>query len=109
MEVSEMRIKMERWREDEQIGAAAIIKLNKREQAKLLKLLQALRDGEDIQLAFGYLNRCYLTEVENGELILQQEAEFEDDWEEWQQFGTLEAMVAGDVEALQEILQGGVG
>jgi hypothetical protein len=105
-----MRVKMERWKEDGQIGAAAIIKLNRRERAKLLALLQTLRDGEDIQLAFGYLNRCYLTEVSNGELILLQEAELEDDGcEEWKQFMTLEAMVEEDIEALQEILQGGVG
>jgi hypothetical protein len=102
-----MRIKMERWREDWQIGVAAIIKLNKREQAKLLKLLQSLPDGEDIQLAFGYLNQAYLPEVECGELIFEQVAELDDDWEEWKQFGTLEAMVAEDVKALQEILQAG--
>jgi hypothetical protein len=100
---------MEHWREDGQIGVAAIIKLNKREQAKLLALLQTLQDGKDIQLAFGYLNRCYLPEVEDGELIFEQVAEWEDDWEEWQQFGTLEAMVVEDVEMLKEILQGGVG
>jgi hypothetical protein len=103
-----MRIKMERWREGEQIGVAAIIKLNRKEQAKLLELLQTLPDGEDIQLAFGYLNQAYLPEIECGELIFEQVSECEDDWEEWQQFGTLEAMVVEDIAALKEILQGGV-
>jgi hypothetical protein len=105
-----MRIKMERWRENGQIGAAAIIKLNRRERAKLLALLQTLRDGEDIPLNFSWLNNCYLPEIERGELILEQVAEWEDDGcEEWMQFSTLEAMVEEDIEALQEILQGGVG
>lgn len=104
-----MRVRIERWREDEQIGVAAIIKLSRREQAKLLDLLQTLTDDKDIQLLFSYLNRSYLPDLERGELIFEQVAELEDDWEEWKQFGTLEAMVAEDVEALQELLQGGVG